>query len=57
MILALKEVKQGDLSDLPESARKQAWADLSSMQGDTEMAAVMEALKEQAIIIPSSSEQ
>jgi peptidyl-prolyl cis-trans isomerase D len=58
VIIALQQIKEGNLSDLPESARKQAWAALSRLQGETEMAVVMSALKEQAVIqIPSSSEQ
>ena len=58
VILALDQVKQGNISDLPETARQQAWRGLSQLQGEAEMAAVMTVLKDQAVIdIPPSSEQ
>jgi peptidyl-prolyl cis-trans isomerase D len=58
VILALNEVKQGDLASLPEGARKQAWQEFSRIQGATEMAAVQETLKMQAkIIIPPPSDE
>ena len=58
VIIALQQVKEGNLSELPETARQQAWGALSRLQGETEMAAVLAELKEQAVIlIPASSEQ
>jgi peptidyl-prolyl cis-trans isomerase D len=58
LIIALQQIKEGDLSELPETARQQAWGALSRLQGETEMAAVLAELKEQAVIlIPASSEQ
>jgi peptidyl-prolyl cis-trans isomerase D len=58
VIIALDEVKQGDLASLPEKARKQAWLEFSKIQGAAEMAAVQETLRKQAtIIIPPSSEE
>ncbi|MCG6899642.1 MAG: SurA N-terminal domain-containing protein [Gammaproteobacteria bacterium] len=58
VIIALQQVKDGSLSDLPEAARKQAWRSLSRLQGETELAAVMNALKQQAVIqIPPSPDQ
>ena len=57
-IIALDQIKEGNLSDLPETARQQAWRGLSRLQGEAEMAAVMTALKDQAVIhIPPSSDQ
>ena len=58
VILALDEVKQGDLASLPEAARRSAWQEFSRIQGDAEMAAVQETLKSQAkIVIPPSSDE
>jgi len=58
VILALDEVKQGDLASLPESARKQAWREFSRIQGAAEMAAAQEALKMQAkIVIPPPTDE
>jgi len=58
VILALDEVKQGDLASLPESARKQAWREFSRIQGAAEMAAAQEALKMQAkIVIPPPADE
>lgn len=58
VILALNEVKQGDLASLPEAARKQAWQEFSKIQGAAEMAAVQETLKMQAkIVIPAPSDE
>ncbi|HYQ73023.1 MAG TPA: peptidyl-prolyl cis-trans isomerase, partial [Gammaproteobacteria bacterium] len=58
VILALDEVKQGDLASLPEAARKQAWREFSRIQGEAEMAAVQETLKMQAeILIPPSPDE
>jgi peptidyl-prolyl cis-trans isomerase D len=58
VILALNEVKQGDLTSLPEGVRKQAWREFSSIQGAAEMAAVQETLKKQAkIVIPPPAEE
>jgi peptidyl-prolyl cis-trans isomerase D len=58
VIIALQQVKDGNLSDLPEAARKQAWNSLSRLQGETELAAVMNVLRQQAVIyIPPSSDQ
>ena len=58
VILALDEVKQGDLASLPEDARTRAWQEFSRIQGTAEMAAVQEALKSQAeIVIPPSSDE
>jgi peptidyl-prolyl cis-trans isomerase D len=57
VILALDEVKQGDLTSLPESTSQQAWRELSRIQGSAEMAAVEELLKMQAkIVIPPATE-
>jgi hypothetical protein len=57
-ILALDEVKQGDLAALPEGARKQAWREFSTILGNAEMAALQQSLRKQAeIIIPASSEE
>jgi peptidyl-prolyl cis-trans isomerase D len=58
VIIALQQVKDGNLSDLPEAARKQAWSSLNRLQGETELAAAMTVLKQQADIhIPPSSDQ
>jgi len=58
VIIALDEVKQGDLASLPEGARKQAWREFSRIQGAAEMAAVQETLKMQAkIVVPPPSEE
>ncbi len=58
VILALDEVKQGDLASLPEGARKQALREFSKIQGAAEMAAVQESLKMQAkIVVPPPSEE
>jgi hypothetical protein len=58
VILALNEVKQGDLASLPEGVRKQAWREFSRIQGNAEMAAVQETLKIQAqIVIPTPSDE
>ncbi len=58
VIIALQQVKDGNLSELPEAARKQAWNSLSRLQGETELAAVMNVLRQQAVIyIPPSSDQ
>ncbi len=57
-IIALEQVKQGNVSDLPEAARKQAWRGLNRLQGEAEMAAVMAVLRGQADIrIPPPSDQ
>jgi len=57
-IIALDEVKQGDLMLLPEKARTQVGRELGSINGEVEMAAVLEALKMQAEIkIPAPSEE
>ena len=58
VILALDQVREGSLSDLPETARQQAWRGLSRLQGEAELAAVMTVLKDQAVIhITPSSDQ
>jgi peptidyl-prolyl cis-trans isomerase D len=58
VIIALDEVKQGDLAALPEGARKQAWREFSTILGNAEMAALQQSLRKQAeIIIPASSEE
>ena len=58
VIIALDQIREGNLEDLPEAARRQAWSGLSRLEGESEMAAVMTTLKDQAVIdIPSSSEQ
>ena len=58
VIIALEQIKEGSISDLPETARQQAWRGLSKLQGEAEMAAVMTDLKDQAVIdIPPSSDQ
>jgi peptidyl-prolyl cis-trans isomerase D len=58
VIIALDEVKQGDLAALPEGARKQAWREFSTLLGNAEMAALQQSLRKQAkIIIPASSEE
>ena len=58
MILALDEVKQGDLATLPEGARKQAWREFSRILGNAEMAALQHTLRKQAdIVIPASSDE
>jgi len=58
VIIALDQIREGNLADLPEAARRQAWSGLSRLEGESEMAAVMTTLKDQAVIdIPSSSEQ
>ena len=58
VIIALEQIKEGSISDLPETARQQAWRGLSRLQGEAEMAAVMTDLKDQAVIdIPPSSDQ
>jgi len=57
-IIALEQVKQGSVSDLPEMARQQAWRGLNRLQGEAEMAAVMTVLRDQADIrIPPPSDQ
>jgi peptidyl-prolyl cis-trans isomerase D len=58
VILALNEVKQGDLASLPEGTRKQAWREFSRIQGAAEMAAVQETLRMQAtIVIPPPTDE
>ena len=58
VIIALQQVKDGNFTDLPEAARKQAWRALSQVQGEAEMAVVMTTLKDQAVIqIPDKSDQ
>jgi peptidyl-prolyl cis-trans isomerase D len=58
VILALDEVKQGDLAALPEGARKQAWREFSRILGNAEMAALQQSLRKQAeIVIPASSDE
>lgn len=58
VIIALEQIKEGNISDLPETARQQAWRGLSRLQGEAEMTAVMTVLKDQAVIhIPTSSDQ
>jgi peptidyl-prolyl cis-trans isomerase D len=59
VIIALQQVKDGNFTDLPEAARKQAWRALSQVQGEAEMAVVMTTLKDQAEIqiIPDQSDQ
>lgn len=58
VIIALQQVKDGNFTDLPETARKQAWRSLSQVQGEAEMAVVMTTLKDQAEIqIPDQSDQ
>ena len=58
VIIALEQIKEGNISDLPEAARQQAWRGLSQLQGEAEMAAVMTVLKDQAVIdIPPPSDQ
>jgi len=58
VIIALDEVKQGDLATLPEGARKQAWREFSTILGNAEMAALQQSLRKQAeIIIPASTEE
>jgi len=58
VIIALQQIKEGNLDDLPEAAREQTWRSLSRLQGEAEMVAVLSALKEQAIIsIPSPADQ
>jgi peptidyl-prolyl cis-trans isomerase D len=58
VIIALDQIKEGNLSELPETARQQAWRGLSRLQGEAEMAAVMTVLRDQAVIfIPSSPDQ
>jgi hypothetical protein len=58
VILALDEVKQGELAALPEGARKQAWREFSRILGNAEMAALQQALRKQAkVIIPASSDE
>ena len=58
VILALDEVKQGDLASLPEAARRQAWQEFSRIQGAAEMAAVQETLRAQAdIVIPPATDE
>jgi len=58
VILALDEVKQGDIASLPETSRKQAWREFSRIQGNAELAAVQETLRMQAdIVIPPASDE
>jgi peptidyl-prolyl cis-trans isomerase D len=58
VILALDEVKQGDLASLPESTQKQAWREFSRIQGAAEMAAIQEILRTHAkIVIPASADE
>jgi len=58
VIIALQQIKEGNLDDLPEDARQQAWRSLSRVQGEAELAAVMSELKEQAaIVIPPPADQ
>jgi len=57
VIIALQQVVQGNLTNLPETARKVAWKSLSKVQGEAELAAATTALREQAIIqIPDASD-
>jgi peptidyl-prolyl cis-trans isomerase D len=58
VIIALEQVKEGNIADLPESARQQALRSLSQLRGEAEMAAVMTVLRDQAEIdIPPASDQ
>ena len=58
VIIALEQVKEGNIADLPESARQQAVRSLSQLRGEAEMAAVMTVLRDQAEIdIPPASDQ
>jgi len=58
VILALDEVKPGDLDALPEAARKQAWREFSRILGNAEMAALQQTLRKQAeILIPAPSDE
>jgi peptidyl-prolyl cis-trans isomerase D len=56
-LVALDEVKDGDLGALPEASRKQAWQAYNRAQGTTELAVVLKILEEQATIrIPGEDE-
>jgi peptidyl-prolyl cis-trans isomerase D len=56
-LVALDEVKDGDLGALPEASRKQAWQAYNRVQGTTELAVVLKILEEQATIrIPGEDE-
>jgi peptidyl-prolyl cis-trans isomerase D len=58
VIIALEQVKEGNIADLPESARQQALRSLSQLRGEAEMATVMTVLRDQAEIdIPPASDQ
>jgi peptidyl-prolyl cis-trans isomerase D len=58
VIIALQQIKEGNLDDLPEDAREQAWRSLSRLQGEAELAAVMSELRKQAaIVIPPPADQ
>jgi peptidyl-prolyl cis-trans isomerase D len=58
VIVALEQVRDGDFSALPESARKQAARSLGQLQGEAELAAVIAVLKSQAVIeIPDQPDQ
>jgi peptidyl-prolyl cis-trans isomerase D len=58
VIIALQQTMQGNLADLPESAREQARHSLDRLQGEAEMAAALSALREQAdIFIPPPADQ
>ena len=58
VIIALEQIKEGNIADLPESARQQALRSLSQLRGEAEMAAVMTVLRDQAEIeIPPASDQ
>lgn len=57
-LIALDEVSEGDFKALPDASRKQAWRELSQVQGASELMAVTESLRNTASIsIPESSDQ
>ena len=58
VLIALDQIKEGNIAELPETARQQTLRSLGRLQGEAEMAAVMTVLKDQAVIhIPPSSDQ
>jgi peptidyl-prolyl cis-trans isomerase D len=57
-IIALDEVKDGDLAALQEAVRQQTRSNLNQAMGTAEMAAVMASLKERAVIdVPEQEPQ
>jgi peptidyl-prolyl cis-trans isomerase D len=58
VVLSLEEIRDGDMSELPEASRKQVIREVSSLQGRSEIDAAVNTLKDNAtIIIPDEKNQ